>query len=101
MTTTVAPSSVNATVVFDRLAAARARIAALDERIVATQIALCEIPSPTGGEAGRAASVMSRLQRIGLCDVRTDAVGNVIGVRVGEDPAAEPVVICAHLDSVF
>ena len=85
---------------FSRLAAARARLAATDERLLRTQIALSEIPSPTGAETARGASVALRFRALGLRNVRIDSVGNVLGTRDGEtsDP---PVVVCAHLDTIF
>jgi acetylornithine deacetylase/succinyl-diaminopimelate desuccinylase-like protein len=85
---------------FDRLAPARARLAASDERVVRTQIALSEIPAPTGGEGERGASVARQFRALGLHDVRTDDVGNVIGARRGATDDA-PVLVCAHLDTVF
>jgi acetylornithine deacetylase/succinyl-diaminopimelate desuccinylase-like protein len=85
---------------FTRLAPARARLAAGDERLLGLQIALSEIPSPTGGEQARGASVAERFRALGLRDVRTDDVGNVLGIRDGNSDAA-PVVVCAHLDTIF
>jgi tripeptide aminopeptidase len=85
---------------FDALADARARLAAADADIVRTQIAVTEIPAPTGDESARAAWVSRRLRAFGLSDVRIDAAGNVIGRRPGAT-RAEPVVLCAHLDTVF
>ena len=85
---------------FARLAPARGRLAASDERVIHTQIALSEIPSPTGGEHRRAAKVAERFRALGLHDVHTDDVGNVIGARPGTTAQA-PVLVCAHLDTVF
>jgi tripeptide aminopeptidase len=85
---------------FDRLAPARARLAQADERLLRTQIALSEIPSPTGGERARGASVAERFRALGLHDVRTDDVGNVVASRRGTTDGA-PVLVCAHLDTVF
>ncbi|MEO7455375.1 MAG: M20/M25/M40 family metallo-hydrolase [Gemmatimonadaceae bacterium] len=85
---------------FARLGPARMRIAARDEQTIATQIALSEIPSPTGGESARGASMADRFRALGLEDVHTDIVGNVLGMRSGDDDIA-PVVICAHLDTIF
>ncbi|MEP6990038.1 MAG: M20/M25/M40 family metallo-hydrolase, partial [bacterium] len=85
---------------FQRLAPARARLAARDEQLVRTQIALSEIPSPTGAEAARGASVAALVGALGLVDVHVDAVGNVLGVRAGTHDVA-PVVMCAHLDTIF
>jgi len=86
--------------VHDALAAPRARLAARDADIVSSQVAICEIPAPTGDEQERGAWMASRFRALGLVDVRTDTVGNVIGRRPGAVRAA-PVVICAHLDTVF
>ena len=85
---------------FVRLAPARARLAASDERLLSTQIALSEIPSPTGAEEARGASVAERFRALFLRDVHIDDVGNVIGIRRGDTDGA-PVVICAHLDTIF
>jgi tripeptide aminopeptidase len=85
---------------FQRLAPARARLEQADERVVRTQIALSEIPAPTGDERARGASVAARFRALGLRDVETDEVGNVTGSRRGASDAA-PVLVCAHLDTVF
>ena len=85
---------------FARLAPARARLAADDERVVGTQIALSEIPAPTGAEQARGAKVAERFRSLGLHDVHIDDVGNVIAARPGATRQA-PVLVCAHLDTVF
>src|SRR5215203_409695 len=85
---------------YARLAPARARLAQADERLLRTQIALSEIPAPTGDEHARGASVATRFRALGLHDVETDDVGNVTGVRHGVSNEA-PVLVCAHLDTVF
>ena len=100
MATHAPPAPLDLALLFERLAPARARLFANDDRLMATQIALCEIPAPTGGEGERAASVAARFRRIGLADVRIDEAGNVLGLREGEEAIA-PVVVCAHLDTVF
>ena len=82
------------------LAAAHARLAARDDAIVRSQIAVAQIAAPTGEEQERAGWVTRRFQDYGLSDVHTDAAGNVIGRRAGTERLA-PVVICAHLDTVF
>jgi len=85
---------------FARLAPVRARLAAADDRVVDTQIVLSEIPAPTGAEQARGECVAARFRALGLEDVRTDDVGNVIGARRGTSDEA-PVLVCAHLDTVF
>jgi len=86
--------------VHDALADARARLAARDDEIVRTQVAICEIPAPTGDEGQRGEWMAERFRALGLADVRTDGAGNVIGRRDGAARGA-PVVLCAHLDAVF
>lgn len=81
------------------LAEARECLVARDAATIAAQIELTEIPAPTGAEQQRAAWMHRRFTEVGLSNVRTDASGNVIGRR-GEGVLA-PVVVCAHLDTVF
>jgi len=86
--------------VYAALDAPRARLAARDSAIIGAQIAVSEIPAPSGQEHQRAAWIAERFRTLGLSDVRTDAAGNVIARRPGA--ADEPsVAVCAHLDTVF
>ena len=82
------------------LAGARERLAARDESVLRTQIAVSEIPAPTGDEFRRATWIASRFTALGLADVRTDRAGNVIGRRPGASDGPS-VAVCAHLDTVF
>lgn len=86
--------------VHDALAAARERLARRDGDIVRTQIAVSEIPAPTGEEGERGAWIADRFRALALSDVRVDDTGNVVARRAGSvnEP---PVVLCAHLDTVF
>ena len=87
---------------FAALAVARAHLAAADTAVMADQIAVTEIPAPTGDEGTRARWVAERLRSAGLPDVRIDAAGNVVARRPGTDAdGAAPVAVCAHLDTVF
>lgn len=82
------------------LAAAHARLAARDDAIVRSQIAVAQIAAPTGEEHERAGWIERRFHDCGLSEVHTDSAGNVIGRRTGATKLP-PVVICAHLDTVF
>ena len=82
------------------LAPAIARLAAADELLLATQIAVSEIPAPTGDERARGAFVAARFRALGLDDVHVDDVGNVLGTRSG-DIRDGCVVMCSHLDTIF
>ncbi|NUP55890.1 MAG: M20/M25/M40 family metallo-hydrolase [Gemmatimonadaceae bacterium] len=93
-------ASLDGALLFDLLAPARARLAQGDERLLRTQIAISEIPAPTGGEKARGASVAARFRALGLDNVYTDDVGNIVAQRSGTTDDA-PVLVCAHLDTVF
>jgi len=82
------------------LSTARARLAARDESILRSQIVLAEIAAPTGEEGERGAHVAKRFLALGLIDVQVDDAGNVVGRRRGSQDI-EPIVVCAHLDTVF
>src|SRR5688500_20130125 len=79
---------------------ARLRLAARDPDIVREQIAVSEIAAPTGEENERAQWVAQRFEALKLIDVRIDEAGNVIGRRRGKTDGP-PVLVCAHLDTVF
>ncbi len=82
------------------LAPAIARLAAADGRLLSTQIAVSEIPAPTGAERARGTFVEGRFRALGLDDVHVDDVGNVLGTRSG-DARDGCVVVCSHLDTIF
>ena len=82
------------------LTPAHARLAARDDAIVRTQITVAQIAAPTGEEQERGGWIARRFRDCGLSDIHTDDAGNVIGRREG-NPDLTPVVICAHLDTVF
>jgi tripeptide aminopeptidase len=67
------------------------------ERTIEDAIAICEIPAPTGREERRAAHVADRLREAGL-DAEIDGAGSVVA-RLG--PPGPPLVVAAHLDTVF
>ena len=61
---------------------------------------MSEIAAPTGEESRRGEWIGERFSRLGLRDVHRDGAGNVVGWRGPESDLA-PVVVCAHLDTVF
>jgi acetylornithine deacetylase/succinyl-diaminopimelate desuccinylase-like protein len=97
---TPSPATTATTSTHRSLAAARARLAAHDDAIIRSQIAIAQIAAPTGEEQERGSWVARRYADVGLCDIHADDAGNVIGRRPGARDLA-PVVICAHLDTVF
>lgn len=85
--------------VFAELHAGRARLRAMDARVLRTQVELSEVAAPTGDEGRRARAVAARMRALGLA-VAIDRIGNVVGRRDGAH-AEQPVIVCAHLDTVF
>ena len=73
---------------------------ALVDKIIELAVEIQQIPAPTFAEAKRAAFVHELYLGEELDDVETDAVGNVYGRIKGNGDAA-PLIICAHLDTVF
>lgn len=72
-----------------------------DERTLRDQMAVTAIPAPPFGEETRAAWMAERLRDYGATRVGIDDTGNVVGWLSGTDPAAPPIVVSAHLDTVF
>src|SRR6059036_2146832 len=85
----------------DRIRAARHHIERTDEGTLARQAALSAIPAPTGAEGRRAGHVAELFRTIGLCDVMVDHAGNVHGWLGKNGEKSAPVVLAAHLDTVF
>ena len=98
----------------DRVKAARQHIERTDDVTLARQATLSAIPAPTGAEAQRAARVAELFREAGLRDVRIDEAGNVSGwvngnggtlkdslTVGGKGEGVAPVVLSAHLDTVF
>lgn len=79
--------------------AARAHLERTDDVTLAHQVELSSIPAPTGAETARGNRLASLFRHAGLRDVTADAVGNVHGWS--GLPDAAPVVLSAHLDTVF
>ncbi|HEY3380399.1 MAG TPA: M20/M25/M40 family metallo-hydrolase [Vicinamibacterales bacterium] len=82
------------------MSVARTYVREHEARVIEDQVELTEIPAPGFKEGERAAAVKQRFEALGLKNVRSDRVGNVIGERPGL--GAHPnVVLAAHLDTVF
>ena len=82
------------------VAAALARIKDTEADTVADQIRFCEIPAPSFKEEARGRELQRVFQQMGLVNVRTDKVGNVLGDYPGASPKPH-LVLAAHLDTVF
>jgi acetylornithine deacetylase/succinyl-diaminopimelate desuccinylase-like protein len=75
-------------------------IKADDDRALAEQKRITEIPAPPYKESVRAAYYLKRFQELGFKDATIDTEGNVIGLRKGSGGGPK-LVVSAHLDTVF
>jgi tripeptide aminopeptidase len=72
-----------------------------DEQTLAEQLALVRIPAPPFHEEARGEHVLRRFSELRLGDPRRDEVGNVLASWTPEGADGPPVVVAAHLDTVF
>ena len=94
-------ADVGALLMADRnVVAALERAKVNEPEIIAEQIRVCEIPAPPFGEEKRGLEFKNIFTKLGLQNVRTDAVGNVLGERPGKGQKPH-LVFAAHLDTVF
>ena len=90
--------------VHERIRAARHHLERTEEATLARQAAVSAVPAPTGAEGRRAACVADLFRAVGLRDVTIDDAGNVRGWTDGgrgTGDGSAPVVVAAHLDTVF
>ena len=73
----------------------------LVNRLIEMAIAVQQIPAPTFAEGERAAFVREKFLAEGLPDVSLDDAGNVRARLPGQDSTLAPLVVTAHLDTVF
>jgi len=75
------------------------------QKIMGWQAELVAIPAPPFGERARGEWLAARFEEAGLSDVRTDAVGNVVGtlpaIKLPPESTGPVVVLSAHIDTVF
>lgn len=71
-----------------------------EDKVIAEQIEICEVPAPPFHEKQRGELYKRKFEELGLRNVRIDAEGNVIGGRPGRN-ARPNLVFSAHLDTVF
>ena len=80
---------------------ARSVLRDTDQETVRAMIELTEIPAPPFAEATRGAAVASRFRQLGLADVTTDDAGNVLARVPHAGDGGDPILVVAHLDTVF
>lgn len=84
-----------------RVEAARRLIHETDALTLAHLIELAEIPAPPFGEERRAARILELLREAGLAGIHGDGVGNALALYAAADGAGAPLILSAHLDTVF
>jgi tripeptide aminopeptidase len=83
------------------VARARAQLRTTDAETLADMRSIVTIPAPSLEERERADWIGDRFADLGLLDVQEDEAGNVIAWRPGKHTTAPPVILAAHLDTVF
>jgi acetylornithine deacetylase/succinyl-diaminopimelate desuccinylase-like protein len=73
----------------------------LADWVVASAIAIQQIPAPTFAEAQRAQYVAEQFRVLGLQEVTLDALHNVYGRLPGAQPTERGLMFVAHTDTVF
>jgi acetylornithine deacetylase/succinyl-diaminopimelate desuccinylase-like protein len=101
MRATLDPGDIEAIAALPTVRRANESIDASDGETLDDMRTAVRIPAPSFGEAERAAWLARRFAEVGLDDVATDAAGNVLGRHAANGTAAAPVVVAAHLDTVF
>ncbi len=71
------------------------------ERIISDNLAICAVSAPTGYEDARAREMITRLGDIPGITRELDRHGNVVARLRGTAPVGPPVIVAAHLDTVF
>jgi len=70
-------------------------------RVLKLAINIQQIPAPTSNEGLRGKFVRDLFAKERLKDISMDALGNVYACLTGKGNAIQPLVISAHLDTVF
>ncbi len=73
----------------------------LSTRVIDLAIQIQQIPAPTFAEGPRAEFVRQLFLKEGLKDVSMDPLGNVYARLAGKQKIALPLIVSAHLDTVF
>lgn len=80
---------------------ARAFLLQVDDWIIERQKELTAIPAPPFGEGPRGKRMAELFQEVGLISVEEDQEGNVMAELPGRPAGTDPLIVSAHLDTVF
>lgn len=84
-----------------RVQDALARFSARLDEVVDLTVTIQQIPAPTFHEGRRAQFIERHFRKQGLRQVQLDDLHNVYGLLPGRSPNALPVIVSAHIDTVF
>ena len=70
-------------------------------QVIDLAVQIQQIPAPTFSEGQRGEFVRELFLKENLKDVSMDSLGNVYGRLAGKQKKAKPLIISAHLDTVF
>ncbi len=71
------------------------------EAILAQIVAIQQVPSPTFAEERRSAYMEAQFRALGIAGVSRDTLHNVFARLPGRDADRPPLIVSAHLDTVF
>jgi len=71
------------------------------EEILAQIVAIQQVAAPTFAEKRRSAYIEAQFRALGAAEVSHDALHNVFARLPGRDAGRPPLVVSAHLDTVF
>jgi len=80
---------------------ARAFLLQVDDWVLERQKELTAIPAPPFGEGPRGRRMAELFQELGLIAVEEDQEGNVLAELPGHPAGTNPLIVSAHLDTVF
>ena len=80
---------------------ARAFLLQVDDWVIERQKELTAIPAPPFGEGPRGKRMAELFQEVGLISVEEDQEGNVLAELPKRPAGADPLIVSAHLDTVF
>jgi tripeptide aminopeptidase len=73
----------------------------LVDRVLDLACGIQQVASPTFGEAHRSEWFLDQMKREGLVQAQIDVAGNALACLPGTSKGRRPIVISAHLDTVF
>lgn len=70
------------------------------QTVIDRTIAIANVAAPTNDELDRSAYVANLVHELGIAEVKTDEIGDVVGRIPGKD-RSRAILLAAHIDTVF